>query len=251
MPTATPLTFTHEHLLTHSGDRDLPAPWVTLASDADMSVQAVQNLTSNAVEVSTGTAISPLTLQPGDTLLACSTSGLRFVTRLPYDGFKVLTSKHVFAGLGLGTFIGSSEAGNLNVEVGDIIIAAGGLRGSCAGSGEGSRTIRINRTSDFPGLPTNETAAGIAGQPAGDENGNIGVGIGGKTTIGGPVLELTVTSSSIGPCGLAANNTGATLFLVAATEPLTFSLRARPLDRLRSALNPSTRLLADATDHRS
>lgn len=223
---ATPITCVHEFVLPHSSGLELPGPWTTISVSNGVALQYVQNTTPGPQSVDTGTGRGSLTLQPGDALFAWGNDSFRQVMRLPHSGNRIVGHRSAYAGVNF-TQTGTAPSGQYAVAQGEILVAGRGLRGSCMGSGTGTASIAWSMSNPVPGLPLSGSATAIGQQPAGDEAGNIGVGIAGQFLEGGLLNNLDLGGGASGPCNLSVFNVNLGMAVVLETEPLEFGARVR------------------------
>lgn len=219
MAIATPLNPVHEHFLPNLTTTALPAPWSTIAGNAVVTVQLVQNTSTEPMQASTGTALGPLTLAPGDSLLAWASSTHRHVYRIPYRGVRLLEAKIVTAGIA-GFVMGSPSGHGLTVAAGDVLAGFVGLRGECSGASTGTARVTLNGYGEFTGLPQSAEVEGVAQQPSGDAAGNLGASVGGIIHVPGDLPTFGLGFGTSGPCGLQVLNETSWLLLHIASEPL-------------------------------
>lgn len=215
---ATPISTVHEQFLPiSSGGMTLPAPWETLDSSAEVTLQRVQNLSTSALQVDTGTQMSSITLAPGDTLIAWADDAARAILRIPNCGRQFTTTKRCHVGMGIKQLHPSAPA-FITPATGDLLLFAGALRGSC--SSGAVATVRASIAGTTPvGLPNLASAQAIVTQPGGDAVGNGGAAIAGLVTVAEP-FQVGVGGGYTGGCGAAALNSRVSMMLICESVPL-------------------------------
>lgn len=234
--TGTPITVEHLHVLPHSGPDELPAPWMTIQLGNPASgiarLQVLQNTAPSVTTVDDGTPNGPVQLQSGDVLFASTLSGTRAVFRARSFGRELTTVKR--AQSRYSPIESTADA----YEEGDVIIAGTAYRGACVGN-----TVMNYSWSglNVAGIPAGGGFSGVAMQPTGDAQGNVGSYVGGVITQAGTAY-LGMTGGGSGICVPEGDSRFMRSALIFASVPLVF-----PSNRIRSSVSEDAGSLFQAT----
>lgn len=195
-------------------------------------LQVLQNTAPGVTTVDDGTPNGPVQLQSGDVLFASTLSGTRAVFRARSFGRELTTVKR--AQSRYSPIESTADA----YEEGDVIIAGTAYRGACVGN-----TVMNYSWSglNVAGIPAGGGFSGVAMQPTGDAQGNVGSYVGGVITQAGTAY-LGMTGGGSGICVPEGDSRFMRSALIFASVPLVF-----PSNRIRSSVSEDAGSLFQAT----